>query len=124
MQWLRGAGGAVLVVVAVALGTAWTAGAELGPDPNGPAARHDVERILAGTISAPEATLGVAESALTVVRAVEPRGGPVWSLAGLAAALAAVCLLRRLRGAPVTSGHGRLLRDGVSRRGPPVFALA
>jgi hypothetical protein len=123
MQWRRGAGGAVLLV-AVVLGSAWTAGGEGVPDPIGPTARHEVERLLTGTIGGPDAVLAVTESMLSVARAVEPRVGPVWALPGIAAALAALCLLRRLRGSPVTSAHGRPLRDGVSRRGPPAFALA
>jgi hypothetical protein len=118
----RGVGGAVLVVIALALGTAWLGGGARVPDATG-TLRHETDRGLAGTVSDPDRTLVVAESTVSVLRTVEPRSTPSWVMPGLAAALAAVCLLRRQRGSPLGAGRGPVLRDSVSRRGPPLASL-
>jgi hypothetical protein len=45
-------------------------------------------------------------------------------LPGLAAALAALCLLRRLRSSPASRSRSRLLRDSLSQRAPPLESFA
>jgi hypothetical protein len=119
----HGVGGAVLVVFTLALGTAWLGGGARVPDATG-TLPQEIERGVAGTVSDPDRTLVAAESTFTALRTVEPRLASSWVLPGLAAALAAVCLLRRLRGSPLGAGHGPVLRGGVSRRGPPRGSLA
>src|SRR5262245_36378002 len=120
-RWVRGAGGAALVVVAVALGTAWTAVGQ-STDPTR-ASVPAIERALAGTITSPDAPDIAGEPVLTTLRTIEPRMGPIWALPGLAAALAAVCVLRRLRTSPPPSPALVLCRAGPSRRGPPLADL-
>jgi hypothetical protein len=109
------------VVVAVALGTAWTAVGE-STDPTR-AATPAVERALAGTITSPDAPNLAGEPVLGALRTVEPRLGPIWALPGLAAGLAAVCVLRRLRASPAPPPALVLCCAGRSRRGPPLVAL-
>jgi hypothetical protein len=120
-RWVRGAGGAALVVVAVALGTAWTAVGE-SSDPTR-ASVPALERALAGTITSLDAPDVAGEPVLNAVRTVEPRLGPIWALPGFAAGLAAVCVLRRLRASPAPPAALVLCCAGRSRRGPPLAGL-
>jgi hypothetical protein len=122
MRMLRGTAGAVLVLVGMALGTAWTTDAV--PGQVEASARYDVGRGLAGTISHPDSVLVVAEATFSPARTVDPRLGAAWVPPGTVAAIGAACLVRRLHGGARSSGHQRPRRDGVSRRGPPARALA
>jgi hypothetical protein len=123
LKVMRGAGGAALVVVALAVGAGWSTGAARVADRIG-AAHDDVERALVGTITPVGAATVAVESTFAPHRAAESRPGASWTLPGLTAALAALCLWRRLRALPLRPGSLRQLRDWVSRRGPPVASLA
>ena len=120
---MRGAGGAALVVVALAVGAAWTTDAGQVTDRVGTASA-DVARALVATFTSAEVAAVAADSTFAPHRAAESRPGPSWTLPGLTAALAALCLWRRLKAIPRRPGSLRLLRDWVSRRGPPVTSLA
>lgn len=64
------------------------------------------------------------ESLAAVPRPVAPRPGPLWALPGLAAALAALCLLRRLRTSPPVAAPRVVLPGTGARRAPPVGSFA
>ena len=61
---------------------------------------------------------------LGALRTIELRLGPLWALPGLAAALAAMCLLRRLRRSPSRPLCRIALRGSVSNRAPPLARIA
>jgi hypothetical protein len=65
-----------------------------------------------------------AAPAVAVTRTAEPRSAPLWVLPGLAAALAALCLLRLQRGAPLSPARRVLLRGSVANRAPPLASFA
>ena len=123
MRFVRGAGGAALVVVALAVGAGWTTVASHTAAPVR-AVPQEIERALAGAITAADAPIVAAEPSLRALRGIDSRSGPTWLLPGLVAALAALCLLRRLRVLPVGPGHPHLLFGPVSRRGPPLASLS
>ena len=66
----------------------------------------------------------VAIPVLGALRTIELRLGPLWALPGLAAALAAMCLLRRLRRSPSRPLRRVALRGSVSNRAPPLARIA
>jgi hypothetical protein len=115
----------VLIVAALALATAWIA---VGERPSVPLREASplsaVEHNLTGTVTSAAVADVTPTSVLSGYHTVEPRLGPLWVLPGLAAGLAAVCVLRRLRARPTPSARRVLLRDSVSRRGPPLGSFA
>jgi len=125
MRTVRSARGAVLILAVLALALTWVAVGGQTPNlPQDTSTLAAVEHGTGGTVTAADvADLG-STSVLSAVRTAEPRLGPLWVLPGLAAALAAVCLLRRLRASPLAAARRALLRDTVSRRGPPPVSVA
>jgi hypothetical protein len=77
-----------------------------------------------GTISPADLSDSVAVPMLGALRTAEPRLAPLWALPGLAAALAALCLLRRLRRSPSLLARRALLRGTVANRAPPLASFA
>ncbi len=124
MRTVRSARGAVLIVAALALATAWIAVGERPPAPLRASPLSSVEHGVGGTVTSPDVAELTPTSVLTGHHAVEPRLGPLWVLPGLAAALAALCLLRRLRSSPASPSRPRLLRDSLSQRAPPLESFA
>jgi hypothetical protein len=115
----------VLVLAVLALATAWIAVGERRPAPGQETSpRSALERSVGGTVTSADLAVVVPASVLSGHLTVEPRLGPLWVLTGLAAALAAVCLLRRLRTCPAPPARRMLLRDSLSRRGPPLGSFA
>jgi hypothetical protein len=125
MRTVRSARGLLLAGAALALAVA---SVTMGEAPAEPLAGHStpggLERRVGGTITAADLADVATTSVLAGHLNVQPRLGPLWALPGLAAALAAVCLLRRLRSSPVAPARRVLLRDSVSRRAPPLAAFA
>jgi hypothetical protein len=125
MRTVRSARGATLVVAVLALGVTWIAVGEPAPaSPRDPAQSVGIERGASGTVTSADIGEAVSASVLVVQRTAEPRLGPMWALPGLAAGLAALCVLRRLRATPAPPARRVLLRDSVSRRAPPLGSFA
>jgi hypothetical protein len=125
MRTVRCARGAVLIVAALALATAWIAVGERPPAPlHEWSPLSSIEHGLGGTVTSADVADLAPTSVLTGHHSVELRLGPLWVLPGLAAALAAVCLLRRLRSSPASPAGRRLLRDSLSQRAPPLGSFA
>jgi hypothetical protein len=115
----------VLIVAALALATAWIA---VGERPQAPlhesSPLSSIEHGVGGTVTAADVADVTSTSVLTGHHTVALRLGPLWVLPGLAAALAAICLLRRLRSRPATPAGRRLLRDSLAQRAPPLESFA
>jgi len=110
----------LVVVAALLIATAWIAVGERSDGPIG-----DPSRILHtdqgtnGTFSPADMTDAAVTPMLGAARTVEPRMAPLWALPGFAAALAALCLMRRLRRSPTPPARRRLLRGSLVNRAPP-----
>jgi len=111
----------LVTVVAVSLKKkAWTAVGDRAEGPLGDPSRIiHTELDTNGTFSPADASDAVVASVLGAARAAEPRLAPLWVLPGLAAALAALCLMRRLRGSPTPPARRVLLRGSLANRAPP-----
>ncbi|HEY3725357.1 MAG TPA: hypothetical protein VGN59_18530 [Acidimicrobiia bacterium] len=81
---------------------------------------HGSDRINAALDAGDAAAVPV----LGALRTIELRLGPLWALPGLAAALAAMCLLRRLRRSPSRPLRRVALRGSASNRAPPLARIA
>ncbi len=77
-----------------------------------------------GTVAPADLSDSVAVPVLGALRTVEPRLAPLWVLPGLAAGLAALCLLRRLRRSPALPARRALLRGSLANRAPPLVSFA
>jgi hypothetical protein len=125
MRTVRSARSALLIVAALALATAWIA---VGERPLAPlhesSPLSSIEHGVGGTVTSADVADVISTSVLTGHHTVGLRLGPLWVLPGLAAALAAVCLLRRLRSSPASPAGRRLLRDSLSERAPPLESFA
>jgi hypothetical protein len=108
------------VIAALLVAMAWIAAGDRADgslrDPSG--VTH-TDRDANGTVSPVDLTDAVVTPVLGAARAAELRLAPLWVLPGLTAALAALCLLRRLRRSPTLSARRALLRGSRSNRAPP-----
>ena len=102
-------------------GSRWANGRRL-PCPTSPLS--SIEHGVGGTVTSADVADVTPTSVLTGHHTVGLRLGPLWVLPGLAAALAAVCLLRRLRSSPAAPAGRRLLRGQSLERAPPLESLA
>lgn len=113
------------VVGVLLLATAW-----IGVGSGSPVSLHTptqvghTDRDTNGTISPVDLTDAAVAPMLGTVRTAEPRQPPLWILPGLTAALAALCLLRRLRLRPTLLARQALLRGSLSNRAPPLASFA
>ncbi len=115
----------LLLLAVLVAATAWSTFGHLSAAPShrlAPAA--DSPRGDGGTVSPADLTDAVAVPMLGALRTAEPRLAPYWVLPGLAAALAAVCVLRRLRRSPSLPAGRALLRDSLANRAPPLASIA
>jgi hypothetical protein len=114
-----------LAAAAFAVISAWMTVTQQAPlpriDPDHTAA---VQRGVAKVIAASDLPELAGETVTAALRPVAPRLGPLWALPGVAAALAALCLLRRLRGSPPPSTSRVVLPGTGARRAPPVGSFA
>lgn len=111
----------LVVVAALLIATAWIAVGERSTGPlHDPSRVTHSERDANGTVSSVELTDAAVASVLGAARTAEPRLAPLWALPGLAAALAARCLMRRLRRSPTLPARRVLLRGSLSNRAPPI----
>jgi hypothetical protein len=126
MRMVRRAHRALLVLLAVLIAaTAWSAfGHQSAASSHRSAPAAHSGRGDGGTVSPADLSDAVAVPMLGALRAVEPRLAPLWVLPGLAAALAALCLLRRLRRSPSLPARRALLRGTVANRAPPLASFA
>ena len=110
----------LLVVAALLIATAWIAVASRseGPRPD-PSAVVDTDPDTNWTFAPADPTDSAVGSALGAPRTAEPRLAPLWALPGLAAALGALCLMRRLRRSPTPPARRVLLRGSLANRAPP-----
>ena len=110
----------LLVVAALLIATAWIAVASRseGPPPDPSAVIH-TDPDTNGTFSPADPTDSAVGASLGAARTAEPRLAPLWVLPGLAAALAARCLMRRLRRSPTPPARRVLLRGSLANRAPP-----
>lgn len=117
---------ALLVIGAVlVLASAWLAvGEQSNAAPRDLPAVGHVSQHSRGTVSPVDVGDVTAAPAVAVTRPAEPRSAPLWVLPGLAAALAASCLLRLQRGAPSSPARRVLLRGSVANRAPPLESFA
>ena len=117
---------ALLVLLAVLIAvTAWSAFGHqsTAASPRSAQTAHST-RAEGGTISPADLSDAVAVPMLGALRTAVPRLAPLWALPGLAAALAALCLLRRLRRSPSLLARRALLRGTVANRAPPLASFA
>ena len=122
MRMVRRERSAMLVVVAALLiATAWIAVGERSDGPlQDPSRITHTERDTNGIFSPVDLTDAAVSPAVGATRGAEPRLAPLWVLPGLAATLAALCLMRRLRLSPTLPARRVLLRGSLSNRAPPV----
>ena len=118
----------VAVVAALLLVTAWVAvgGASL-PHLTTPRPANSVgppTGTVSETLAPADVEHAVIASAPAGSRIAELRLGPVWVLAGLAAALAALPVLRRRHDGSGIVCRPVLLRGSVARRAPPLASFA
>ena len=125
MQTGRRTHRALLVVLAVLVGAAASISIT-GPASVTHVARalvvhteHGSDRVNAALDAGETAAVPV----LGALRTIELRLGALWALPGLAAALAAMCLLRRLRRSPSRPLRRVALRGSVSNRAPPLARI-
>jgi len=83
-----------------------------------------VQRGMAKVIAAADVPELAGEALAAAPRPVAPGPGPLWALPGLVAALAAICLLRRLRTSPPLAAPRVALPGTGARRAPPVASFA
>jgi hypothetical protein len=126
MRILRREHRALLVIGAVlVLAGAWLAvGEQSSAAPRDLPAVGHLSHESRGTVSSVDVGDVTAAPAVAVTRTAEPRSAPLWVLPGLAAALAALCLLRLQRGAPASPARRVLLRGSVANRAPPLASFA
>ena len=126
MRMARREHGVMLAIAAVLLiATAWVAvGDRSSVTLQDPTRIVHTERETNGTISPVELGDAAVAPMLGAARSAEPRLVPLWILPGLAAALAALCLLRRLRRSPERPARRALLRGILSSRAPPLRSIA
>jgi hypothetical protein len=120
-----GTRGLVLVAVLLATAAAWTMATEGPTTPrSGPGRDAVVQRGLVKVVGSVDVPELAGESLVSAPRPTPPRLEPMWALPGLAAALAAVCLLRRLRTSPPLAAPRVVLPGTGARRAPPVASFA
>jgi hypothetical protein len=126
MRMVRREHRALLVLLAVLIAaTAWSGFGHQSASASHRFAQtaHDA-RGDGGTVAPADVSDAVAVPMLGALRTAEPRLGSLWALPGLAAALAALCLLRRLRRSPSLPARRALLRGTVANRAPPLASFA
>jgi hypothetical protein len=118
----------VAVIAALLLVMAWAAvGERLLPDQattQSAAAVGTPEPRVSETFGSAEIEHAVIAAAPAAGRLAEPRLGPVWALAALAAALFTLSSLRRRHHRPAIVARPVLLRGSVARRAPPLASFA
>ncbi len=126
MRMVRREQRALLVLLAVLIAaTAWSAfGHEAAASTHTATQTAHSSRGDGGTVSPADLSDAVAVPMLAALRSTAPRLAPLWVLPGLAAALAALCLLRRLRRSPTRLARRALLRGTVANRAPPLASFA
>ena len=126
MRMVRREHRALLGLLAVlVLATAWSSfGHPSGVSPQSDAQVGHSPRHNGGTVSPEDLTDAVAVPLLGALRTPVPRLAPLWVLPGLAAALAALCVLRRLRRSPSLPARRALLRGSLAGRAPPLASFA
>jgi hypothetical protein len=126
MRMVRCERRALLALVAVLLlAAAWTAVGDRTPA----SLQHraevvHVERNGNGTVAPVELADAAFAPIVGAVRSAEPRQAPLWVMPGLAAALAARCMFRRLRLRPTLLARQTLLRGSLANRAPPLASFA
>ena len=108
------------------LGAAWVAVGARSPVPHAVFSQqvnapHHTD---SDAISPIDATDAVVTALPISHRSSDLRLGSLWVLSGLAAGLAALCMLRRLRGSPASQARRVVLRGSVARRAPPLASFA
>jgi hypothetical protein len=115
----------LVVIVALLLATAWASVDRSTVSRPSSSPITGPQRSSTGSLSSVDLTDAVTVPVLGVSRAPEPRLAPMWVLPGLAAALAALCLLRRLRRSPSAPAWCRaVLRTSRANRAPPLELFA
>jgi len=117
---------ALLVVLAVLLvATAWiVAGDRSSASLQNSAPIGHVEHEPNGTVAPVDLADAVVAPMLGAARAAAPRQAPLWILPGLAAAIAALCVLRRQRLRPTLLARRALRRASLADRAPPLASVA
>ena len=115
----------LVVVAALLLATAWiVVGDRADVSLRDPLGVTHTDRDSNGTLSPVDLADAAVTPVLGAARTAELRLAPLWVLPGLAAALAALCLLRRLRRSPTLPARRALLRGSRSNRAPPIGSFA
>jgi hypothetical protein len=114
-----------LAAVVAALVSAWMVTTQQRAVPRiDPDHAATVQRTLGRVAAATDVPDIASETLTTVSRPIAPRSEPLWALPGLAAALAALCLLRRLRTSPALAAPRVVLPGTGARRAPPAGSFA